>query len=101
MLLWVNLHGGWLLGMALLAIYALAAFVESLRGSDAIARILSAHRARAVPPGLAVKEDRHRSADGVLIERQTPDEFFSGEGRMPRLAGRQLRPIVQQAVAIH
>jgi hypothetical protein len=48
MLLWVNLHGGWLLGMTLLAIYALAAFVESLRGSDAIARILSAHRARAM-----------------------------------------------------
>jgi len=48
MLLWVNLHGGWLLGMTLLATYALAAFVESLRGSDAIARILSAHRARAM-----------------------------------------------------
>src|SRR5258706_8117722 len=48
MLLWVNLHGGWLFGMALLAIYALAAFVESLRGSDAIARILSAHRARSM-----------------------------------------------------
>jgi hypothetical protein len=48
MLLWVNLHAGWLLGMTLLAIYALAAFVESLRGSDAIARILSAHRARAM-----------------------------------------------------
>ncbi len=48
MLLWVNLHGGWLLGMTLLAIYALAASVESLRGSDAIARILSAHRARAM-----------------------------------------------------
>jgi hypothetical protein len=48
MLLWVNLHGGWLLGMALLAIYMVAAFVESLRGSDAIARILSAHRARSM-----------------------------------------------------
>jgi len=48
MLLWVNLHGGWLLGMTLLAVYALAAFVESLCGSDAIARILSAHRARAM-----------------------------------------------------
>jgi hypothetical protein len=48
MLLWVNLHGGWLLGMTLLAVYALAAFVESLRGSDAIARILCAHRARAM-----------------------------------------------------
>src|SRR5258708_3259932 len=46
MLLWVNLHGGWLLGMALLGIYAVAAFVESLRGSDAVGRILSAQRAR-------------------------------------------------------
>ena len=48
MLLWVNLHGGWLLGMALLAIYMVAAFVESLRGSDAVSRILSLHRARAM-----------------------------------------------------
>ena len=29
MLLWVNLHGGWLFGMALLGIYTFAAFVES------------------------------------------------------------------------
>src|SRR5882672_8278253 len=48
MLLWVNLHGGWLLGMALLATYAIAAFVESLRGSDEIARIRSALRGRAM-----------------------------------------------------
>ncbi|MFY9562581.1 MAG: hypothetical protein WAQ52_20305, partial [Terriglobales bacterium] len=48
MLLWVNLHGGWLLGMTLLAIYAIAAFVESVHGSDVIARIRSAHRARAM-----------------------------------------------------
>src|ERR1019366_7789330 len=31
MLLWVNLHGGWLFGMALLGIYTFAAFVESVR----------------------------------------------------------------------
>jgi hypothetical protein len=48
MLLWVNVHGGWLLGMTLLAIYAIAALVESLRGSDDIARIRCAHRARAM-----------------------------------------------------
>ena len=48
MLLWVNLHGGWLLGMVLLALYTLAAWVESLHGSDAIARIQAAHRARAM-----------------------------------------------------
>jgi hypothetical protein len=44
--LWVNLHGGWLFGLALLAIYAFAAFVESLRAQDAFAKIRAAHRAR-------------------------------------------------------
>src|SRR6266536_3091799 len=39
MALWVNLHGGWLLGITLLAIYTFAAFVESWRAADAIARI--------------------------------------------------------------
>jgi hypothetical protein len=48
MVLWVNLHGGWLFGMMLLALYTLAAFVESLRSPDALARIGSAHRARAM-----------------------------------------------------
>lgn len=48
MLLWVNLHGGWLFGMALLGIYTLAAFVESLRTHDALAAIRAAHRARAM-----------------------------------------------------
>ena len=50
MLLWVNLHGGWLFGLALLAIYTLAAFVESWRAQDRdpFAAIRSAHRARAM-----------------------------------------------------
>jgi len=48
MLLWVNLHGGWLLGIALLGIYTFAAFVESLRAHDALAAIRAAHRARAM-----------------------------------------------------
>jgi hypothetical protein len=50
MLLWVNLHGGWLFGMALLAIYTISAWVESLRAQkhDAFAAILSAQRARAM-----------------------------------------------------
>ncbi len=48
MLLWVNLHGGWLSGMALLAIYTLAAFVESWRTQDAFAAIRAMHRARAM-----------------------------------------------------
>src|SRR5467141_3768017 len=50
MLLWVNLHGGWLFGIALLGIYTLAAFVESVRAqkNDALAAICTAHRARAM-----------------------------------------------------
>lgn len=48
MLLWVNLHGGWLVGIALLGIYALAAFVESLRAHDALVAIRAAQRARAM-----------------------------------------------------
>jgi hypothetical protein len=48
MLLWVNLHGGWLFGIALLGLYVFAAFVESLRTQDAFARIRTAHRARAM-----------------------------------------------------
>jgi hypothetical protein len=48
MLLWVNLHGGWLFGVALLGIYTLAAFVESLRAQDVFAAIRAAHRARAM-----------------------------------------------------
>src|SRR6202158_2999547 len=50
MLLWVNLHGGWLFGMALLGIYTLAAFVESIRAqkNDALAAIRAGHRARAM-----------------------------------------------------
>ena len=48
MLLWVNLHGGWLFGMALLGIYTLAAFVERVRAQDPFAAIRAAHRARAM-----------------------------------------------------
>ena len=48
MLLWVNLHGGWLFGIALLGVYAFASFVESLRALDAFAKIRAAHRARAL-----------------------------------------------------
>ena len=48
MLLWVNLHGGWIFGLALLGIYTFAALVESLRAQDAFAAIRAAHRARAM-----------------------------------------------------
>src|ERR1700683_4106426 len=50
MLLWANLHGGWLFGMALLTIYIFAAFVESVRAQkkDPFAAIRASHRARAM-----------------------------------------------------
>ena len=47
-LLWVNLHGGWLFGIALLAIYTFAAWVESLYEADAFVALRVAQRARAM-----------------------------------------------------
>jgi len=46
MLLWANLHGGWLFGMALLGLYTFAAFVESVRTKDPFAAIAIGRRAR-------------------------------------------------------
>jgi hypothetical protein len=48
MVLWVNLHGGWIFGLILLATYALAAFLESLRTADAFARVRAWKRACAL-----------------------------------------------------
>lgn len=48
MLLWVNLHGGWVLGMALLGAFALAAAIECLRMNDGLAAISAAKRTRAL-----------------------------------------------------
>ena len=48
MVLWVNLHGGWLFGVALLGIYVAAAWVESVREQDALAAIRAGRRARAM-----------------------------------------------------
>jgi hypothetical protein len=42
MVAWVNLHGGWLLGLTLMSIYLVAAWVESWHGSDEFARIVAA-----------------------------------------------------------
>jgi hypothetical protein len=47
-LLWVNLHGGWLVGLAMLAIYTLVSFIESVREDDAFAAVRAARRARAL-----------------------------------------------------
>ena len=54
MLLWVNVHGGWIFGMALLGIYTFAALVESLRTQDAFAAIRASHRARAMASAFVV-----------------------------------------------
>lgn len=48
MLLWVNLHGEWLFGLALLAIYMLASAITVAREPDPFAAIQVAHRARAM-----------------------------------------------------
>ena len=48
MLLWVNLHGGWIFGITLLGIYAVSAFVEGFRARDPFAAIRAAQRARAM-----------------------------------------------------
>jgi hypothetical protein len=48
MLLWVNLHGGWIFGLILLGTYALAALLESLRTADPFARICRSKRAHAL-----------------------------------------------------
>lgn len=46
MLFWVNLHGEWILGLALLAIYTVAALIESWRQPDAFAAVKIVHRSR-------------------------------------------------------
>src|ERR1039457_997617 len=46
MLFWVNLHGGWIFGIALLGIYMGAALVEGFRAKDAFAEVRIADRAR-------------------------------------------------------
>jgi hypothetical protein len=46
MVLWVNLHGGWLFGIALVAVYCGSSTVESLRTADVFERIRVAARAR-------------------------------------------------------
>jgi hypothetical protein len=46
MLLWVNLHGGWVFGMLMLTIYVLASGIEAVATKDAFAAIGAAHRAR-------------------------------------------------------
>jgi hypothetical protein len=47
-LLWVNLHGGWLQGFALLGIYLLSAIVEGSRASDPFVALRATRRARSM-----------------------------------------------------
>ena len=54
MLLWVNVHGGWIFGLALLGIYTFAAFVDRVRAPDALAAIRAWHRARDMASAFAV-----------------------------------------------
>jgi hypothetical protein len=54
MLLWVNLHGGWIFGLALLGIYTFAAFVDRVRAPDEFAAIRAWHRARDMASAFAV-----------------------------------------------
>jgi hypothetical protein len=46
MLLWANLHAGWILGLMLLSIYILAAFADSWRSQDPFDAVRTAHRTR-------------------------------------------------------
>ena len=46
MLFWVNLHGAWILGLILLAIYFVSSVVESWRAHDAFAALNATPRAR-------------------------------------------------------
>ncbi len=54
MLLWVNVHGGWIFGLALLGIYTIAAFVNGVRAQDEFAASRALHRARAMASAFAV-----------------------------------------------
>jgi hypothetical protein len=48
MLFWVNLHGGWPVGLLLLAIYLIAARIESMRAADPFAALRTLQRARSI-----------------------------------------------------
>jgi hypothetical protein len=48
MVLWVNMHGGWVFGMAVFGVFVLAAWIERLCTKDAFGAVLASKRAIAV-----------------------------------------------------
>jgi hypothetical protein len=48
MIVWVNVHGGWTFGLAILGIFALAAWIDAVRTGDDFAAIDARKRARAL-----------------------------------------------------
>jgi len=95
MLLWVNLHGGWLFGIALLGIYTFAAFVDSRRKQDTSTVIRDAHRVRVmaatwVASALATLANPHGWRLHAHIYRYLSDRYLMGhieEFRSPDFHG--------------
>ncbi len=59
------------------------------------------HRPRGIRRrALPIEKHRERDTGGVLVGRQHGKQGIAGRGGMPRVAGRQFAPRMQQAVAI-
>jgi hypothetical protein len=53
MIVWVNVHGGWIFGLAMLSVFVLAAWIERLRTDDDFAVIATRQRGRALGQAFA------------------------------------------------